>query len=361
MNRVVFYFAHPAHFHLFKHVIRDVLDSGLKVMILYNDKDVLEELVRSYNFHGAELKKVQTIKKVDSKNRLIFQFIQKFFGTLYYAYKYKPDLIVGTPIILAFVAKIIRAKSIIVNEDDFDVIKQTADFGYPYADHILCPVGTRTGNFDSKSIKYFGLHELAYLHPDQFRPDKNVLLKYGIKLSKPFVIMRFSNLNAHHDTNINGITDSLALEIIDILKPEFEIYITSERKLSPLLDEYRLHISPIEIHHIMALSSLFIGDSQTMSAESAVLGVPFIRYNGFVGKISYLNELENHYNLGFGVDSSKPHKLKETIQFISQLENRKVIFSTRLEKLLSDKINTAKYLSWFIKNYPQSLTNNYKN
>jgi len=42
------------------------------------------------------------------------------------------------------------------------------------------------------------------------------------------------------------------------------------------------------MHHVMAFASLYIGDSQTMAAEAGVLGVPFVRFNDFVGRIGYL-------------------------------------------------------------------------
>ena len=58
------------------------------------------------------------------------------------------------------------------------------------------------------------------------------------------------------------------------------------------------------MHHVMAFASLYIGDSQTMAAEAGVLGVPFVRFNDFVGRIGYLRELEDVYQLGFGVHAS---------------------------------------------------------
>lgn len=54
----------------------------------------------------------------------------------------------------------------------------------------------------------------------------------------------------------------------------------------------------------VAFASLYIGDSQTMAAEAGVLGVPFVRFNDFVGRIRYLRELEDKYRLGFGVHAS---------------------------------------------------------
>lgn len=54
----------------------------------------------------------------------------------------------------------------------------------------------------------------------------------------------------------------------------------------------------------MVFASLYIGDSQTMSAEAGVLGVPFVRFNDFVGRIGYLRELEDVYELGYGIHAS---------------------------------------------------------
>lgn len=58
------------------------------------------------------------------------------------------------------------------------------------------------------------------------------------------------------------------------------------------------------MHHVMAFASLYIGDSQTMAAEAGVLGVPFVRFNDFVGRIGYLRELEDTYELGYGIHAS---------------------------------------------------------
>ena len=46
-----------------------------------------------------------------------------------------------------------------------------------------------------------------------------------------------------------------------------------------------------------------------MAAECAVLGTPSIRFNDFVGKLGYLEELELEYGLTFGIKTSDPEKL----------------------------------------------------
>lgn len=49
MKRKGIYLAHPAHFHLFKNVI-EKLNKHNSVFIVYNDKDVLHELIKSSKF-----------------------------------------------------------------------------------------------------------------------------------------------------------------------------------------------------------------------------------------------------------------------------------------------------------------------
>ena len=169
-----------------------------------------------------------------------------------------------------------------------------------HADTILCPEVCRTTKFDKKSIKYQSYHELAYLHPNHFKPNLKKATSY-IDNKNPYFIIRFAKLFAHHDDGIQGINSEVAAELINILKPHGNIYITSERTLEAKFEKYRISIPAKDIHHVMAHAKFYIGDSQTMAAESGVLGIPFIRFNDFVGRISYLEELENKYKLGFGI------------------------------------------------------------
>ena len=128
------------------------------------------------------------------------------------------------------------------------------------------------------------------------------------------------------------------------------------------------------MHHVMAFASLYIGDSQTMAAEAGVLGVPFVRFNDFVGRIGYLRELEDVYELGYGIHATplasdspirradgsvQPSRVEELYKRVEQLvampsEERRAIFQSRREKMLSDKIDCAKFLTWFIEEWPKS-------
>lgn len=124
----------------------------------------------------------------------------------------------------------------------------------------------------------------------------------------------------------------------------------------------------------MVFASLYIGDSQTMAAEAGVLGVPFVRFNDFVGRIGYLRELEDIYELGYGIHATplaadspirradglaQPSGVEALYERVEQLvatsaEERKATFQSRREKMLAEKIDCAKFLTWFIEEYPHS-------
>jgi len=207
---------------------------------------------------------------------------------------------------------------------------------------------------------FFLYHELAYLHPNHFTPSRQVVEAYGIDTSKPYFVIRFASLNAHHDSGIKGINTEIAQRLVDILKPHGRIYITSERPLEPQFEELRIKINPLDMHHVMAFASLYIGDSQTMAAEAGVLGVPFVRFNDFVGRIGYLRELEDKYELGNGIKASAPGSVDQLCQRVSDLVSmpsaeRKATFAARRQQMLNDKIDCAKFLTWFIESYPSSI------
>ena len=151
---------------------------------------------------------------------------------------------------------------------------------------------------------------------------------------------------------IRGINNDIAKRLVQMMTSHGNVFITSERPLEAELDQYRIAINPLDIHHVMAFAGLYIGDSQTMAAEAGVLGVPFVRFNDFVGRIGYLNELENKYKLGFGIKPDEEDKLYQTVQTLLEMENRKAVFQERRGIMLSECINFADFLTNYIETYP---------
>ena len=76
-----------------------------------------------------------------------------------------------------------------------------------------------------------------------------------------------------------------------------------------------------------------------MSAEAGVLGTPFLRFNDFVGRISYLNELENDYGLGYGFKTNQKEELLEKLDDLLSYNELKSKYRLRRDKMLKEKVD----------------------
>ena len=346
--KILVYLGHPAHFHNYKNTIASLKAHGHEVEVLIKKKDILEDLLRNA---GIPYHNILEEGRSNSKAGLILGILKRAWRLNAFCRHFRPDLLTGSSVENSLIGPLRRIPVISIGEDDASVVPNYARLTYPGASVILCPESCDCGKWNAKAVKYPGYQELGYLHPDNFTPDKEVIRKY-FDPDKPYFVMRFSGLNAHHDVGIRGINNDIAGRIIEILKPHGDIYITSERALDSRLEPYRIAINPLDIHHVMAFAELYIGDSQTMAAESGVLGVPFIRFNDFVGKIGYLNELECKYQLGFGITPDDEQGLYNTLETLLAMPDRKAVFQQRRTQMLDASINFADFLTNFIESYP---------
>lgn len=349
--KILFHLGHPAHFHLFKNVIKSLKKNGHPTDILIKKKDILEDLLKE---SGFVYQNILPQGRKDNKMSIAFGQLKQDIKLLSFCLKQKPDILIGTSVAISHVGKLLGIPSINLNEDDADVVPLYAKLAYPWASNVLAPTVCRMGKWINKTIFYHSYHELAYLHPNNFVPEIEIAKKY-ISFEKPYFILRFAKLGAHHDKGIKGISDEIAAKLVELISPFGRVYITSERKLNASLEPLRIQIKPIDIHHVMAFASLYIGDSQTMAAESGVLGVPFVRFNDFVGRIGYLEELENKYRLGYGIGTNELEKLFSIVEELVNKANLSEIYQERRFNMLSEKIDYAAFLVWFIENYPTSV------
>ena len=310
--RALVFLSHPAHFHLFRLTVEGLLAEGNEVEILLVKKDVLEDLVRGQGW---------TYRNIAPKGRrrpglpiLVSTFLTVLDteAKLLRRLRPKPDVLVGTELTLAHVGRLLGIPSVLFNEDDTSATPENRLF-YPFADYLALPQCCDRGRWEKKRISYAGYHELAYLHPRHFTPDpavRDLLAPDGGR----YFLLRLAHLTASHDVGKTGISNQLAADLIARLTPHGRVYITAERPLVPHLEPYRIALEPRLMHHAMAFSSLYLGDSQTMAAEAAVLGVPSVRFNDFVRRLGYLDELEDRYGLTRGIPTSRPEALFEAVR-----------------------------------------------
>lgn len=269
----------------------------------------------------------------------------------------KPDLLIGTDATIALVGKLFGIHRITIIEDDYEVIRRLAALTYPFTETILCPDVCQVGPWAHKKIGYQGYMKLAYLSPSVFVSNEQIRAIYP--LGNRFALIRLSQLKAHHDTGLSyrGIPVDLVEQIVDLLESKgINVRISSEGELDKRFLRHELKIDPSDIHHVLAQATLLVSDSQSMSVEAAMLGIPSIRYSDFAGKISVLEELEHTYHLTVGIrPGHEALVLAKITEWIEQPDVNKVFLSRR-QMMLDDKIDVTPFLVWFLSEYPASRT-----
>lgn len=341
---------HPGHVHLFKNLISILKSKDINPLITVRDISAAKELLNLYKIPYIEIG-----NKSDSiKGKLINQV--KYDLRLRKIVKDNNiELLIGTSITIAHVSKISKAHSIVFDDDDDEVQPLMTKFGHPFADFILSPDALKNKRKKKETIYYAGYHELAYLHPNRFSPDAAVLKEAGIKEGEKYFVLRFNAFKAHHDIGIKGISIANKQKLVKMLLNYGKVFITSERELESEFEEYRIKIPPHKIHSFIYYSTMFLGDSQTMTSEAALLGVPALKCNSFAGELSVPNEIENKYGLCYAY---KPENFDKMLMKAEELLNHndlKKEWLAKKENMLKDKIDVTAFLLWLIENYPNSI------
>lgn len=349
MKRYLIFLGHPAHFHLFKNIITELKKNGHEVKVLSRSKDILEQLCQS---SGIQYTNVLPEIRKKSLSSIALSYFIKYKRISKIIKDFKPQILMGSEPSITHLGKFFNIPSFVFSEDDAVIIPQFAKIAYPFVDVILSPQSCDAGKWEYKKIGYNGFHKLAYLHPEVFKPNDKEIPELNVL--QDYFILRFAELNAYHDVDREGINNSIAKKIIDLLLPHGTVYITSERPLEPDLEKYRLSINPSKIHHALFFAKMYIGDSQSMAVEAALLGTPGIRFNDFAGEIGVLNELEQVYKLTHSYKTNQLNNLLEQVKKMLSNPDLKKEYHEKREKMLNDKINVFRFFIWFIQNYPES-------
>lgn len=350
MKRILVYIGHPAQYHFFKHSIKKLRNDGNEVRILIKTKDILEGLLKE---DGQAYHNIQDTVRKNTKWGILSASLKRTWAVYKEARKFKADILIGTDSSIAQAGWLLRKPAITTLEDDVEIIMNLARLTYPFTTSILVPTVCNVGKWEKKKIGYAGYMKLAYLHPNYFLPNKSVVEKYGI--DGRFILIRLAKLSAHHDAGIKGLNKVLVDNIINCAEnKEYRVFISSETGIDERLRKYQLKIKHTDIHHIMSFASLLISDSQSMSVEAAMLGVPNLRFSDFSGRINVLEELENVYGLTTGIKTNEPKRLIDETEKLLAMQDVKELFVEKRKRMLKDKINVTAFLTWFIEEYPRS-------
>lgn len=267
---------HAAHVHLFKHLIKELQSEGYKVDVVSRDKPNVIELLEAEG-----IKHICLSRPGRGLIGLFFELMIRTGRIIRLHLRYKYRIALGTSVSIPFLTLLFGVISINVQEDDDRVIPLHVLLAYPFSSYILNPRVLKFKFFKKKRILHDSIHEMAYLGISRFTPDLDVLRHYGLTEFN-YVLVRKVALTAHHDGAVKGMNEQ-HLTILKEIFPDLKYIYSNEGSGGTILPEH--------MQDVMAFARLVVGDSQTMTAEAACLGVPSIRVNN-LDKLSYLAYLE---------------------------------------------------------------------
>lgn len=328
---------HPAHVHLFRCFAHDMMAAGHKVLFTCRDKEFEIALLEAEGFDY-----ICFGKKYKSKAGKIWGLLKfdiKEFGT---CLKFKPDVLLSHGSMYAAHAAWLYGKPHISFEDTYNF--EQIRLYEPFTKAIL------TGDYEhpfisKKEIHYAGYHELAYLHPNRFSPDRSVLNELGIKDGEKYVLLRFVSWNATHDAGHKGMSLENKKKAVEEFSKYAKVFISSEKELPEELKQYKLPTAPEKVHSVMAFASMIFGESATMVSEGVVLGVPGV-YMDNTGRY-YTTEQEKRYGMCFNFSESEEDQRKAIEKGIEILSGN--VSLAGHAQLMEDKIDVTAFLEDIVK------------
>ena len=361
--KVLFSVNHPSQYHMFKHLAKMILKDGGSVIFFIQDRDIIEKLVTSdgfpYKYSASKKLRIFFSGKIGIILRGFIGLVQQEINVFLYSITHRIDFMMGCDIAIAHVGFLLRKKVFVFTDDDYCFIKQYSWMAFPFCTHIIASEVVDVHKWNNKKIAYFGTQKSAYLHPQYFSPDPNVLDKYELS-GKRFFIIRLVNFSALHDSIHNaysGLSEHVVEKLIEFLQKKGSVLINVEKGLNSIFKNYSQRIDPKDMHSLMYYADLLIGDSQSMVIEAALLGTPAIRSNKWViakEKVSVIEYLEKKYSLFFSIAPNDDEKILQMVQKLID-PSIKSEWEEKRKTFFSENTNLTDFLFWIITDYKTNI------
>ena len=337
--RILIDIVHPADVHFFKNAINEWQDRGYKVLITARDKDIALQLLGTYGFE---------FMCISSQGKglwsMAHELVARDLRLFRIARIFEPDVLTGfTGISIAHVGRLLGKPSVVFYDTEFARLSNFLT--YPLAT-LVCTPDCYDGRIGKKHIRFPGYKDLAYLHPYRFTPDPKVVKEAGIDPESKFFVVRFVSWEAAHDVGEKGLSCANKIKFVKELSNYGRVFISSENDLPEELSPYHSPVSIDKMHHLMAFSYLYVGESATMASECAVLGVPsiFIATSGR----GYITELQQKYGLVFRFSDDQQDQAFEKMKDLLRQSNLSKEWFRRREQMLSEKTDVTAWMVEFI-------------
>ncbi len=332
-RRILFDLNHPADFHFFKHLMAHLNENGYRLKVVARDKECLHQLLQSAG--------IAYINRGSGSNSTLGKYVYSLYIValiLVLLVRFRPGLAISlSSPYLVLASRILGIQSLTYDDTDdnprlLSIIKHSTYLLSP----VHYPHQFHKNHFHLRTFK-----ELAYLHPNRFRSET----------PGNGIFFRLARTDSIHHSPGSRVNVPAIIAQINRYSEQNPALFSAEVEVNPDQVKGVRMADRLQIHKELAGCRVFWGNSATMAAEAAVLGIPAI----FVSaeKFSYISELEA-YGLLFHYTPDQMGgsfaKLDELLRNDSMRES----FREARTQLLNDKIDASRFLIWFAGNLPGS-------
>ncbi|MFC5368782.1 DUF354 domain-containing protein [Salinirubrum litoreum] len=347
--RVLVTIQHPGHVHFFRNAIAEWRAEGHAVHVCVREKSVATALLDAYDVEHTVLAGATDGFLDLAVTQLVWE--AKLLGE---ARRFDPDVLVAIAEPgVTHVAPLVGAESLLFVDTEHGTLQNRLAF--PFADRICVP-DCYFGDLPATAVRYPGYHELAYLHPNRFTPDPEILRAHGVDPDERLIVLRTVAWGAAHDFGQSGLGGIEAV-VEELEASGGRVVVSAEADVPESLADRRYDVPPEHMHHLLAHAELFVGESATMAAESAVLGTPAVYISNW--ELGYTRDLERYGLLFSFVDEDRETRQREGLAVAREIltggeppvpATDDVLASTgeswaeRRARLLAEKVDTTQVI-----------------
>ena len=336
--KVLFSVDHPAWAHQFHHIVEAMRARGDEVLTLAIAKDGAPGLLARYGIPYTLCAK-GTGRNMVEKGWL---FVRLCANHTLHAMRFQPDILIGRASPMMAVAAWLTGKPHLLYEDT-EVSRFSLNICKRLSTKILTP-RTFLTDLGARQERVDTYKELFYLHPSVFTPSKQVLRDAGFDPDIPYAVVRFVAWNASHDVGKHGLTEPEQLRLVERLTAAgVRVWVSSEKKLAPALEPYRLQTPFHLAHHVLAFARLVYSEGATMASEAVVLGVHALYVN--VIKSGSTQEQSARYGLLYNYNDGDDRYERALAQALALLADPglEALGQAKRAKLLAEKVDVNDY------------------
>jgi len=229
------------------------------------------------------------------------------------------------------------------------------DFEYKLAFHYARLFSTRDIMPDfipakgRNIFKYHGFKELAYLHPEEFRPNKNAPVDFGLTPLNYVFIREISNISLNY-ANVKSYLDKV-IELIDLKGLPILLSLEDKGLSGKFADRCTILQEPInDIYSLIANSLFTISSGDTMAREACLMSTPTI-YTG--GRAMLMNTPLIEKGIMFKADTFE--EITSLVDFFLADENAIKIRSEAAKILSREWENTTEVILKHISDFSEEL------